>query len=122
MVRRFIPFIPLRAVFKRRARGISGLGCLVSTPWTHKSFINKRRLDSQAGRRGFESRLPLQCFGSTDWPPLSDQIPAFGERAGVKGILRKVNKALTALRLAASRKASMVDEAILLDAPTEALL
>jgi hypothetical protein len=38
-------------------------------------------------------------------------------------MLRKVNKlALTALRLAASRKASMVDEAILLDATAEALL
>ena len=40
-----------------------------------------------------------------------------------KGILRKVNKlALAALRLAAARKASLVDEAILLDAATEALL
>src|ERR1700751_1626898 len=40
-----------------------------------------------------------------------------------KGILRKINKlALTALRLAASRKASVVDEAILLDATQEALL
>ena len=40
-----------------------------------------------------------------------------------KGILRKVNKlALTALRLAASRKESTVGEALLLDATTEALL
>jgi type II secretory pathway predicted ATPase ExeA len=40
-----------------------------------------------------------------------------------KGILRKVNKlALTALRLAASRKESTVGEAILLDATTEAML
>jgi type II secretory pathway predicted ATPase ExeA len=40
-----------------------------------------------------------------------------------KGIPRKVNKlALAALRLAASRKASIVDEAILLDAAAEALL
>jgi general secretion pathway protein A len=40
-----------------------------------------------------------------------------------KGILRKVNKlASTALRLAASRKAAAVNEAILLDAVTEALL
>jgi len=38
-------------------------------------------------------------------------------------ILRKVNKlALTALRLAASRKATRVEEAILLDATAEALL
>jgi hypothetical protein len=40
-----------------------------------------------------------------------------------KGILRKVNKlALTAPRQAASRKASVVEESILLDATTEALL
>ena len=37
--------------FEERPRGISELGCLVSTPWTHKSFIDKRRLTSQAGRR-----------------------------------------------------------------------
>ena len=35
------------------SRGISELGCLVSTSWTPKSFIYKRRLNSQAGRRGF---------------------------------------------------------------------
>jgi hypothetical protein len=36
--------------FEERPRGISELGSLVSTPWTHKSFIDKRRLTSQAGR------------------------------------------------------------------------
>jgi hypothetical protein len=40
-----------------------------------------------------------------------------------KGIPRKVNKlAMTALRVAAARKAAVVNEAILLDATTEALL
>ena len=40
-----------------------------------------------------------------------------------KGIPRKVNKlAMTALRLAAARKAAVVNEAILLDATSEALL
>ncbi len=40
-----------------------------------------------------------------------------------KGILRKVNKlALTALRLAAVRKAQVVNEAILVEATGEALL
>jgi hypothetical protein len=40
-----------------------------------------------------------------------------------RGILRKVNKlAVTALRLAAERKAPSIDEAILLDAAGEALL
>ena len=49
--------------------------------------------------------------------------PAKGMYQATKGILRKVNKlALTALRLAASRKESSVGEAILLDATTEALL
>jgi hypothetical protein len=45
---------------EQRARGISELRGQESTPWTHKSFIFKRRLISQAGRRGFEPRLPLQ--------------------------------------------------------------
>src|SRR3984885_12525289 len=35
--------------FEERPRGISELGCLVSTPWTHKSFIDKCRLTSQTG-------------------------------------------------------------------------
>jgi type II secretory pathway predicted ATPase ExeA len=40
-----------------------------------------------------------------------------------KGIPRKVNKlAMTSLRVAAARKAAVVNEAILLDATTEALL
>ena len=47
--------------FEGRPRGISELGCLVSTPWTHKSFIDKRRLTSQAGRRG-SSPSPAPCF------------------------------------------------------------
>jgi hypothetical protein len=40
-----------------------------------------------------------------------------------KGILPKVNKlVMTSLRLAAARKVSVVNEAIVLDATTEALL
>ncbi len=46
----------------RRTRGISELRCQESTPWTHKSLVFKRQLISQAGRRGFESRLPLQLL------------------------------------------------------------
>ena len=49
--------------------------------------------------------------------------PEYALYQATKGILRKVNKlALTALRLAASRKATRVEEAILLDATAEALL
>src|ERR1039458_9989825 len=49
---------------ERRARGISELRGQESTPWTHKSFIYKQGLISQAGRRGFEPRLPLQILYS----------------------------------------------------------
>src|ERR1035438_6565372 len=45
--------------FRKRSRGISELGCLVSTPWTHKSFIDKRRLISQAGRQRLGVHLDL---------------------------------------------------------------
>ena len=55
--------------------------------------------------------------------PLFDDTARQALYQATKGILRKVNKlALTALHLAASRKASRVEESILLDATTEALL
>jgi len=55
--------------------------------------------------------------------PLFDDTARQALYQATKGIPRKVNKlALTALRLAAMRKASVVTEAILLDAATEALL
>ncbi|HYL16117.1 MAG TPA: hypothetical protein VEV41_24000 [Terriglobales bacterium] len=55
--------------------------------------------------------------------PPSSQAQTQHEIAELKGILRKVNKlASTALRLAAQRKTSLVNEAILLDATAEALL
>jgi type II secretory pathway predicted ATPase ExeA len=55
--------------------------------------------------------------------PLFDDTARQALYQVTKGIPRKVNKlALTALRLAAARKASMVTEALLLDAATEALL
>jgi len=55
--------------------------------------------------------------------PLFDDTARQALYQATKGIPRKVNKlALTALRLAASRKASTIDEPILLDATQEALL
>jgi type II secretory pathway predicted ATPase ExeA len=55
--------------------------------------------------------------------PLFDDTARQALYQATKGILRKVNKlAVTALRLAAARKASTVGEAILLDATAEALL
>jgi len=54
--------------------------------------------------------------------PLFDDTARQALYQASKGILRKVNSiALTALRLAASRKANVVDEPILLDAAAEAL-
>jgi len=55
--------------------------------------------------------------------PLFDDTAQQALYQATKGILRKVNKlALTALRLAASRKSNVVGEAILLDAVQEAFL
>ena len=63
----------------------------------------------------------LKAAGVTQ--PLFDDTARQALYQATKGILRKVNKlALTALRLAALRKASMVEESILLDATAEALL
>ena len=64
---------------------------------------------------------PLKASGVTQ--SLFDETARQGLYQVTKGIPRKVNKlAMTALRLAAERKAQMVDEAALLDATTEALL
>jgi general secretion pathway protein A len=55
--------------------------------------------------------------------PLFDDTATQALYQATKGILRKVNKlASTALRLAAQRKTSLVNEAILLDATGEAFL
>jgi general secretion pathway protein A len=55
--------------------------------------------------------------------PLLDETARQALYQATKGILRKVNKlVMTALRLAAGCKVSVVNEAILLDATTEALL
>jgi type II secretory pathway predicted ATPase ExeA len=55
--------------------------------------------------------------------PLFDEAARQGLYQATKGILRKINKlAMTALRLAAARKTSVVNEAILLDATSEAML
>lgn len=55
--------------------------------------------------------------------PLFDDMARQGLYQATKGIPRKVNKvAIAALRLAAERKAQIVDDALLLDATTEALL
>ena len=54
---------------------------------------------------------------------LFDETARQGLYQATKGIPRKVNKlAMTALRLAAERKVQVVNEAILLDATSEALL
>lgn len=74
-------------------------------------------------REEFDAYLAHQLKASGVTQPLFDETARQALYQATKGILRKVNKlALTALRLAAARKAAGVDEAILLDAVQEALL
>lgn len=74
-------------------------------------------------REEFDAYLAHQLKAAGISQPLFDDTATQALYQASKGILRKVNKlAVTALRLAASRKTSLVNEAILLDATTEALL
>jgi type II secretory pathway predicted ATPase ExeA len=74
-------------------------------------------------REELEAYLTHQLKAAGVSQPLFDDTARQALYQATKGMLRKVNKlALTALRLAAERKASTVDEAILLDATREALL
>jgi type II secretory pathway predicted ATPase ExeA len=74
-------------------------------------------------REEFDAYLAHQLKAAGITQPLFDDTATQALYQASKGILRKVNKlAVTALRLAALRKASVVDETILLDATTEALL
>ncbi|HEV2731506.1 MAG TPA: AAA family ATPase [Terriglobales bacterium] len=74
-------------------------------------------------REEFDAYVAHQLKAAGVSQPLFDDTATQALYQASKGILRKVNKlAVTALRLAASRKTSLVNEAILLDATTEALL
>lgn len=74
-------------------------------------------------REELDAYLAHQLKASGVAQPLFDDTARQALYQATKGVLRKVNKlALTALRLAAARKAALVDETILLDATTEALL
>ena len=80
----------------------------------HLEGLSRDELDSYVAHQ-------LKAAGVSQ--PLFDDTARQALYQATKGILRKVNKlALTALRLAASRKAAAVDESILLDAAGEALL
>ena len=80
----------------------------------HLEGLTREELDAYLAHQ-------LKAAGVTQ--PLFDDTARQALYQATKGILRKVNKlALTALRLAAARKASLVGEAILLDATSEALL
>jgi general secretion pathway protein A len=80
----------------------------------HLEGLTREELDAYLPQR-------LKTAGMTQ--PLFDDTATQALYQATKGILRKVNKlALTALRLAALRKTSVVNGAILLDATTEALL
>ena len=74
-------------------------------------------------RAELDAYLAHQLKAAGVWQPLFDDTARQALYQVTKGILRKVNKlALTALRLAAARKAQVVNEAILVDATAEALL
>jgi type II secretory pathway predicted ATPase ExeA len=74
-------------------------------------------------REELDSYLAQQLKAAGVGQPLFDDTARQGLYQATKGIPRKVNKLpLTALRLAALRQAPMVDEAVLLDATTEAFL
>lgn len=74
-------------------------------------------------REELDAYLAHQLKAAGVTRPLFDDTARQALYQATKGILRKVNKlALTALRLAASRKAATVEESILLDATSEAML
>ncbi len=74
-------------------------------------------------REELDGYLAQQLKAAGIGQPLFDETARQALYQATKGILRKVNKlALTALRLAAARKLQVVNEAILLDATSEALL
>ena len=74
-------------------------------------------------REELDAYLAQQLKAAGISQPLFDDTATQALYQATKGILRKVNKlAVTALRCAALRKTSQVNEAILLDATTEALL
>jgi transposase len=80
----------------------------------HLEGLSREELDAYLAHQ-------LKAAGVTQ--PLFDEMARQALYQATKGIPRKVNKlALTALRLAASRKESTVGESVLLDATTEALL
>jgi type II secretory pathway predicted ATPase ExeA len=74
-------------------------------------------------REELDAYMAQQLKAAGVGQPLFDDTARQALYQATKGILRKVNKlALTALRLAATRKVQAVNEAILLDATSEALL
>src|SRR5213080_140952 len=74
-------------------------------------------------REELDAYLAQQLKTSAVSQPLFDDTARQALYQATKGILRKVNTlSLAALRLAATRKASIVDEAVLLDAAQEAFL
>jgi general secretion pathway protein A len=74
-------------------------------------------------REELDAYLTHQLKAAGVAQPLFDDTARQGLYQATKGVLRKVNKlALTALRIAAANKTSLVGESILLDATTEALL
>jgi hypothetical protein len=93
---------------------------------SHREGVQGRVVDAPGSPEQVGENSPAEAIAGV----LAAQVSYYPEpiidivsELATKGILRKVNKlALTALRLAASRKESLAGESILLDATTEALL
>jgi len=80
----------------------------------HLEGLTREELDAYLAQQ-------LKAAGVSE--PLFDDTARQGLYQATRGIPRKVNKlAMTALRLAAARKAQRVDESVLLDATPEAFL
>ena len=73
-------FTPLRASRKRSGWKLLKLNRSGFAAVDALSFIINRRGDSQAGRRGFESRLPLHSFQLTYWHSSHPPNPPAGSR------------------------------------------
>ena len=80
----------------------------------HLEGLTREELDAYLAQQ-------LKAAGVSE--PLFDDTARQGLYQATRGIPRKVNNlAMTALRLAAARKAQRVDESVLLDATPEAFL
>jgi hypothetical protein len=63
-IKRCYSVYSIKAESQRWARNSVDAGCQKASPWTSKLFICNFCPSSQAGRRGFDPRLPLHVFNN----------------------------------------------------------